>query len=140
MVVKYWEHFDHGADIGVRGSGVTKEEAFEQVAVALTAVLVDPSKIREEKFVAMDCEAPDLELLLNEWLNTVIFEMATKKIVFVRYQVVFKDLSLKGRAWGQVIDQKYHQLAVEVKGATLTELKVDKSVSGNWIAQCVVDV
>ena len=33
-----WEHFAHGADIGVRGIGPTKEAAFEQIALALTGV------------------------------------------------------------------------------------------------------
>lgn len=28
-----WEHFEHGADIGVRGIGATKAEAFEQAAL-----------------------------------------------------------------------------------------------------------
>jgi SHS2 domain-containing protein len=42
MLGKYWEHFSHDADIGIRGIGATKEEAFEQVAIALTAVITDP--------------------------------------------------------------------------------------------------
>ena len=33
-----WEHFAHGADIGVRGYGLSLEEAFEQAALALAAV------------------------------------------------------------------------------------------------------
>ena len=33
-----------------------------------------------------------------------------------------------------------HQAAVEIKGATLTELKVEKQDDGLWLAQCVVDV
>ena len=37
-----WETFAHGSDIGVRGYGETVEEAFEAVAVALTAVVTDP--------------------------------------------------------------------------------------------------
>ena len=36
-----WEHYEHGADIGVRGFGGTKAEAFEQAGLALTAVVCD---------------------------------------------------------------------------------------------------
>ena len=32
-----WEHFEHDADVGVRGWGNTRAEAFEQAAVAMTA-------------------------------------------------------------------------------------------------------
>ena len=37
-----WEHFPHDADIGIRGLGLSKADAFEQGAVALTAVITDP--------------------------------------------------------------------------------------------------
>ena len=40
-----WEHFAHGADVGVRGVGATLNEAFEQAALALTAVVADPAHI-----------------------------------------------------------------------------------------------
>ncbi|HMB29935.1 MAG TPA: archease, partial [Blastocatellia bacterium] len=41
----YWDHFSHEADMGVLGVGATKEEAFEQAAVALTAVITDPEGV-----------------------------------------------------------------------------------------------
>jgi SHS2 domain-containing protein len=34
-----WEHFPHDADVGVRGFGATAAEAFEQAALALTAIV-----------------------------------------------------------------------------------------------------
>jgi SHS2 domain-containing protein len=33
-----------------------------------------------------------------------------------------------------------HQPAVEVKGATLTSLRVEHQADGIWLAQCIVDV
>ena len=47
---------------------------------------------------------------------------------------------LRGRAWGEPIDRVRHEPAVEVKGATLTELRVWREPTGRWCAQCVVDV
>lgn len=41
----HWEHFEHGADIGVRGIGATKASAFEQAALALTGVITDPQHV-----------------------------------------------------------------------------------------------
>jgi SHS2 domain-containing protein len=38
------------------------------------------------------------------------------------------------------VDVARHQPAVEVKGATFTELKVRRTDQGEWLAQCVVDV
>ena len=39
----HWEHFIHGADIGIRGIGRTKAEAFEQAALAMPAVMTGPT-------------------------------------------------------------------------------------------------
>jgi SHS2 domain-containing protein len=47
---------------------------------------------------------------------------------------------LYAKAWGERIEVARHQPAVEVKGATLTELLVRQDQSGGWLAQCVVDV
>jgi RNA-splicing ligase RtcB len=41
MGEKRWEHFPHEADTGVRGIGASPAEAFEQAAIALTAVITD---------------------------------------------------------------------------------------------------
>ena len=45
MTTKRWEHFSHDADIGVAGIGASKEEAFAQAAVALSAVITEPVRV-----------------------------------------------------------------------------------------------
>ena len=136
----YWEHFPHEADMGVRGVGATKEEAFEQAAVALTAVITDPESVEPLEEIDIECAAPDDELLLAEWLNALIYQMATRRMLFARFEVWFEDSRLGGRAWGESVDIGRHNPAVEVKGATYTQLKVARDETGAWLAQCVVDV
>ena len=135
-----WEHFPHQADIGVRGIGSTKETAFEQAGLALTAVITEPKSVTPMQTVSITCEAPDDELLLVDWLNALVYEMATRKMLFSRFTVRFNDHSLHATAWGEPIEIARHQPAVEVKGATYTELSVKQDEGGRWIAQCVVDV
>ena len=135
-----WQHFPHGADMGVRGIGKSKAAAFEQAALAVTALVTDPQSVRAEILVRIECQAPDDELLLVEWLNDIIFEMATRKMLFVRFAVTIDGRKLVGKAWGEPIDASKHELAVEVKGATCTNLSVRQVESGRWRAQCVVDV
>jgi tRNA nucleotidyltransferase (CCA-adding enzyme) len=134
-----WEHFPHLADVGVRGFGPTKAAAFEQAAVALTAALTEPERIAPRTRIEIACRAPDDELLLAEWLNALIYEMATRKMLFARYEVRIADHALAGAAWGEPIDRARHAPAAEAKGATLTALKVARA-EGGWMAQCVVDV
>ena len=116
-----WELFSHDADVGVRGFGATVAEAFEGAALALTAVITD---------------ARIIELLLVEWLNAVIYEMAVRHMIFGRFAVEIEDRRLRGTLWGEPADLKRHAPVCEPKGATYTALRValDESES------CVVDV
>ena len=139
MTIPHWEHFEHQADIGVRGIGNTLAEAFEQAALAMSAIVTNLSHIEPKQAIDVACEDPDQELLLVDWLNALIFETATRKILFSRFEVTIEDGQLTARAWGELINIARHQPAVEIKGATYTELKVYQE-QDKWVAQCIVDV
>ena len=136
----HWEHFEHGADIGVRGYGPTRAVAFEQAALALTGVITDPSRVRPIERVEIACEAPDDELLLAHWLNAVVTEMAVRRMLFGRFEVQLDGHVLKACALGEPASVTRHEPAVEVKGATCTALRVAQADDGGWLAQTVVDV
>lgn len=135
----HWEHFVHGADIGVRGVGATREEAFEQAALAMMAAVVDPHAVRPTERVDVECEGSDDELLLAEWLNRLVYETSSRHMLFSRFSVRFEGRRLHGAAWGEPVNRERHQPAVEVKGATYTALRVARE-GGKWLAQTVVDV
>jgi tRNA nucleotidyltransferase (CCA-adding enzyme) len=135
-----WEHFEHEADMGIRGMGPTREQAFEQAAVALTAVITNPAKVSPVEEVGVKCSAPDDELLFVDWLNGLLYEMGTRGVLFSRFEVRIDGSELTGRAWGEKINVSRHRPVVEVKAATYTELSVRQDEQGAWVAQCVVDV
>ncbi len=135
-----WEHFEHQADIGVRGFGATVEAAFEQAALAVVAVMVPLERVAPLIRIEVQCEAPDIELLLADWLNCLVCEMASRNMVFSRCCVRLQGLRLKGELWGEPMDPARHEPAVEVKAATYYELKVWQDEHGQWGGQCVVDV
>ena len=108
--------------------------------MALTAVITDPESVMCSETVTVDCEAPDPELLFVDWLNALVFEMATRKMLFSRFHVEFNGMQLHATACCEPIDVTRHQPAAEVKGATYTELEVHEDNPGEWRAQCVVDV
>jgi tRNA nucleotidyltransferase (CCA-adding enzyme) len=135
-----WEHFDHGADIGVRGFGPTEAAAFEQAALALTAVIADPQAIELRQSVPITCEGEDDELLLAAWLNAVVSQMAVRRMLFGRFHVELRPGHLAATASGEPVVVDRHRPAVEVKGATYTALRVARTPEGGWLAQTVVDV
>ena len=140
MTEGHWELIPHGADVGVRGIGISKAQAFEQAAVALTAVITEPASVSAQECIEIVCEATDDELLLVNWLNAVIYEIAIRRMLFARFEVCIEGTALRARAWGEAIDLAKHQPAVEIKGATCTSLAVRRDDNGNWMAQCIVDV
>jgi SHS2 domain-containing protein len=134
-----FETFEHDADIGVRGRGATLAEAFANAGRALTSVVTDPAGVREGLSMEIACEAGDPESLLFDWLNALVFEMATRWAVFARYEVRIEGGRLRATAFGEPVEVARHQPAVEVKGATWTGLRVAQE-AGRWVAECVVDV
>jgi SHS2 domain-containing protein len=135
-----WELFAHGADVGVRGVGPSREAAFEQGAQALMQAMGAGEGVAPVQQVIIACEAPDDEVLFVDWLNALIFEMATRAMLFSRFRIAIADGRLRGEAWGEAIDPARHEVALEAKGATFTALKVARQGDGTWVAQCVVDV
>jgi SHS2 domain-containing protein len=164
-----WETFAHEADVGVRGSGATLAEAFAGAATAMTAAICDPAKVGARDAVIVACTAPDDEMLLVDWLNALVYEMATRHMLFSRFEVTIEDhraaagppqggadsslrapradvtpaggsVYLRAIVWGESVDVAKHQPAAEVKGASFCELAVRREPDGRWLAQCVVDV
>jgi SHS2 domain-containing protein len=136
----HWEHFPHEADMGIRGCGDTLAEAFAAAAEAMIAIVTDPAGVRPEARVEITCSAPDQEVLLYDFLNAVIYEMAVRGLLLSRFRVHIDRRQLRAEAWGERADRARHQPAVEIKGATFTQLAVRQLGDGSWLAQCVLDI
>lgn len=137
---KRWEHFAHESDIGIRGVGKSLKESFEMAAMALSAVVVDLDQIKPIESVNVACFAQDTDFLLYDWLNTIIFEMDTRRMIFSKFEIGDIDArSLRAVIKGERVDRDRHKPAVHAKGATLSELRVAEE-NGAWIAQCIIDV
>ncbi len=139
-VLAHWEHYPHQADIGVRGFGPTAAAAFAEAALAMTAAITDPDRVRPETPVEIACRADDLEDLLYDWLNALVFEMATRRMLFSRFEVEIADGGLTATAWGEELEADRHRPAVEIKGATYTGLRVRDGGGAGWTAECIIDV
>lgn len=134
------EHFAHEADMGIRGIGASREEAFVQAALALMDIIVDVDTVAPKERIDIHLVNPDQELLLADWLNAIIYQMSVSRMVFARFEVEIAGDCLIGRMWGEKVDVARHQPAVEAKGATYTALYVGTEADGRWVAQCVIDV
>ena len=135
-----WEHFEHDADIGLRAAAPGREQLFVAMGEALTALITDPQRVKPSATVTIRCSAPDDALLLVDWLNALIYEMAARRMLFSRWRVTIHDHDLEATVAGEAVDRERHRPVVEVKGATYTALAVAEDASGRWHGQCIVDV
>jgi len=140
MAEAHWELYSHPSDIGIRGYGPTREEAFAQAALALTSVITDLQKVQAKQAVDIECREQDDELLFLCWLSTLLYEMDTRRMLFRRFEVKAVEGGLQAKAWGEPVDIARHEPAVEVKAATYADLKVERKDDGTWLVQCIVDV
>lgn len=134
-----YDYFDHDADIGVIGRGDRLESAFESAAAAMFALMVaDVASVRIEESVSVEFDEDDVELALAIWLNRLLGEARRRNLVLREFH-----LRRDGRHWhGDARGQRWLgslERGIEVKGATLTALRVSRDVHG-FEARCVVDV
>jgi SHS2 domain-containing protein len=131
-------YFEHGADIGVIGRGATPEAAFEGAAEAAFAIMTDLAQVTPVQTLRLEFEEDDLELALVTWLNQLLGRAREAGLALGRFR-----LSRSARHWtGEADGEPWREAlarGTEVKGATLTMLRVERTPAG-WEARCVVDV
>jgi len=141
--MKRWEHFEHTADIGIRGYGDTLEEAFEAVAIALFDVMVDVRKVEKKEAREIEVEGEDLYSLLYNFLEELLILHDTEGLVFADFDVKIektdKGYKLKAKAYGEKLSEK-HEPKEEVKAITYHEMEIKQLPNGEWMAQLVPDI
>lgn len=141
--MKRWEHYEHTADIGIRGYGDTLEEAFEAVAIALFDVMVDVRKVEKKEVREIEVEGEDLYSLLYNFLEELLILHDTEGLVFGDFEVKIEKTEqgyrLKAKAYGEELSEK-HEPKEEVKAITYHEMEIKQLTSGEWMAQLVPDI
>ncbi|WP_426755770.1 archease [Myxococcus sp. Y35] len=139
-VPPYWEHLMRGSERLVRGRGRSLEQAFEQAAVALCALVVDPAAVEVREEVELVCDSPAVDRLLADWLRAVVQKMASRHLVFRCFAVRMDGPRLFGHAFGETLDRERHAFARDVRGVSLVGSRVWQGADGLWTAECEVEL
>jgi len=136
-----YEYLEHEADIGILAMGKTREQAFEEGAVAMFNVMVDVKKVEPKKKIEISVGADSLDSLFVEWLNALLAQKDIKEMFFSEFKVEIKEgdnFQLKGEALGDEFKESQN-FKTEVKAATYSGLKY-KRVFNEHHLQCVLDI
>ena len=79
---------EHTADVGIEAHGTNLEEAFEEAAKGMFAIITDGSKIenKEKRKIEVPFDR-DEEILLVDWLNELLYIYDIEGLVFGEFEV-----------------------------------------------------
>lgn len=125
--MKRYQLIAHTADTGLVAYGQSLSEAFANAGYGLFSVMADLRKVKEVESREVTASAEDVESLLFEWLNALIFLFDVSGFLCKRFDVSeFTESSLKATCWGEKYDPSRHQLKLGVKSATYHMLEVNR--------------
>ena len=132
--------FAHTADAGIRVESPDLNTLFADAARGLFSLIVanpDEVALRTRREFRIDCH--DLEYLLIDWLNELLFAFEAQHLLFRQFEVTVNRQGLSAMACGECVDETRHQLDHEVKAITYHDLFV-RQEEERWIAQVIVDI
>lgn len=135
-----FEILEHPADIGFRAFGGTREELFENAALALFHLTCGMSPVEERESREITATGKETETLLYGWLAELLAVAETDRVVFRRVDVTaLGEDSVRGTAYGEAIDPERHEMGTSIKAVTFHQLKVEQTPEG-WSARVFVDL
>jgi SHS2 domain-containing protein len=135
-----WEHFEVEADVGVRGWGPTRGEAFAQATLGVFALVVTPDQVQAREHREVRAQADTPEALLVAWIDESLYVHEIEGFVVGSVELTTcTDTLAHGLLHGEPLDPGRHRVGTVVKGATYHQVGV-ASQHGVWETRVIVDV
>lgn len=125
--MKRYRLIEHTADVGLIAYGSTLAEAFGNAAYGMFSIIAELGTVRETESRQLEVNDNDLEGLLFEWLNSLIYFFDVEMLLLKRFEISnLAENRLKAMCYGEKYNPSRHQLKTGVKSATYHMLKVDR--------------
>lgn len=143
MPYRYLDHIAI-ADAAFEAKGDTTEELFIAAAEATLGIMIeDPSALPQHQDFSFRVEANNLEMLLFDFLQELIFVKDARglllKVVLVRIETGLKVHNLTATAWAAPISHVRQRLLRDVKAVTFHRFQIRQDGS-RWSATVVLDI
>lgn len=127
MKTKRFKLIEHTADVGLIAYGETLAEAFANAAYGMFYIIAELDNVKEVETRSVEISGDDIEGLLFEWLNYLIYLFDVEMLLFKRFDIIKIDGNhLKAVCHGEKYDPSRHHLKTGVKSATYHMLEVDR--------------
>lgn len=136
---KKYEMLEVSGDVGLRISGNTLNELFENAALGMSGLITDTAQIRETEKKQIVVEADNYESLFVRWLNELVFLFDAHGFIGKRFSVSVKDHAVEAEVSGGYFDPEVHEQRLLIKAATYHRLFLKKNDAG-WLAEVIFDI
>ena len=134
--------FDHTADVGLDLVGDELSDIFEYAARGMYTILFHQSipAIKAKGEYSIQLTANDLEQLLVDWLNELLYLFTTEQIVLSNFQITVdsEKCSLDATVKGEIVPEDKILGCGEIKAVTYHLLNVEKKK--HWEARVLFDI
>jgi len=138
--MKPFEILEHTADIRIKVYGRDLKQLFENAALGMFHILADLEGITTSTELEVEVDAPDIEELLIEWLDELLYNFYTKHVIFSAFDVTgLADTRLTAKVKGRFVGENKNRLKTEIKAATRHDLHIEKR-DDRYEVQIVFDV
>ena len=138
-----YNFIDHTADVLFEAQAASLSELFVQCALALEETQVDTEKIDPKEKILITGKNSNLERLLFDFLDDVLFYKDSELLVFNKFDITIdqkdSEFYLTCNAHGEKLDFSKHDPKVDVKAITMHMFEVKKLDNG-WKARVLIDI
>jgi len=114
------------ADVAIEATGKNLEEAFAEAALAMFEVQTNTKKVKPLVSKKVSIKSEDKKSLLFDWLSRLIYLRDVEKMFFSKFDVKINKLKLDAKIYGEKINRKKHEIKIEVKGVSYTQMKIEE--------------
>ena len=134
-----FEVIEHTADIGIIARGDDLPTLFSHAAAGMLSLLIEVDTLQPDITKEIRLEAGDMETLLVQWLNELLYIIYTEKLVLYKFDILIDERRLTARCLGQEVDLKSHIFKREIKAATYHDLGIVER-DGEYSARIIFDI
>ena len=118
---------DHATDAFIEVTASSLTEAFKVAGDSVVDTILDNSKIEEKEERNIVVMGKDLNYLLYNWLEDLIYLIITEGFAIKKLDITLKkneEYTISAQIFGEDIDIKKHGFKVEIKSPTFHEMEI----------------
>ena len=118
---------DHATDAFIEVTASSLAEAFEVAGYSVIDTILDNSKIEEKNERNIVVKGKDLNYLLYNWLEEIIYLVITEGFAIKKLKITLEEneeYTISAGIFGENIDIKKHGFKVEIKSPTFHEMEI----------------